>query len=145
AGPQTGGGGPTLRRSNRPVVSAYAGLLGSGVGSNSGIGYQYFTRVQPQVSAAPALGSLGRSVNRLPATQSLASGGLSSLSPEQQATLQQRALTLGIGPTGHPVGYMSHTSYFGTNLQQRGAGGGGAIPAAGGSSLNTNPSVPVRR
>ncbi len=78
AGPQTGGGGPTLKRSTRPVVSAYTGLLGAGVGSNSGIGYQFFTRVQPQIAAGRAIGSLGNSVNRLQATQSLASGGLSN-------------------------------------------------------------------
>ncbi len=34
AGPSTGTGGPSLKRSNRPVVSPYAGLLGSGVGAN---------------------------------------------------------------------------------------------------------------
>ncbi len=80
AGPQTGGGGPTLKRSTRPVVSPYTGLLGAGVGSNSGIGYQFFTRVQPQIAAGRAIGSLGNSVSRLQATQSLASGGLSNLS-----------------------------------------------------------------
>jgi hypothetical protein len=147
AGPQTGGGGPTLKRSTRPVVSAYTGLLGAGVGSNSGVGYQYFTRVQPQIAAGRAIGNLGNSVSRLQATQSLASGGLSNLSTEQQAILQQQALTLGIGPTGHPTGYMSHTIYFGTNLQSmgtRGAGGGGAGRSSR-SSLSTNPALPVRR
>jgi hypothetical protein len=143
-GPQTGAGGPTLRRSTRPVVSAYTGLLGAGVGSNSGIGYQYFTRVQPQIAAGRALGSLGNSVSRLQATQSLASGGLSNLSTEQQAILQQQATTLGIGPTGHATGYMSHTIYFGTNLQSGGARGAGG--GTGGSSRSTpNPAVPVRR
>jgi hypothetical protein len=152
AGPQTGGGGPSLKRSTRPVVSPYTGLLGAGVGSNSGIGYQFFTRVQPQVSANRALGSLGRSVNRLQATQSLASGGLSNLSAEQQLLLQQQATTLGIGPTGHPVAYMSHSVYFGTNMQRGGAGGagfgttGGASSGGGyGASTSTNPSLPVRR
>jgi hypothetical protein len=142
AGPQTGGGGPTLKRSTRPVVSAYTGLLGAGVGSNSGIGYQFFTRVQPQIAANRAIGSLGNSVNRLQATQSLASGGLSNLSTEQQSVLQQQALTLGIGPTGHSVTYMSQSVYFQTNKQSSGAGG--ASPGRGGSSSTPSP-IPGRR
>jgi hypothetical protein len=149
AGPQTGGGGPTLKRSTRPVVSSYAGLLGAGVGANSGVGYQYFTRVQPQLSASRAIGSLGRSVNRLQA-QSLASGGLTSLTPEQQLMAQQQLTTSGIGPTGHPVGYMSHVVYFGTNLQRNGTSGGAAgsgLGVAGSStgSTSSNPALPVRR
>jgi hypothetical protein len=142
AGPQTGGGGPTLKRSTRPVVSAYTGLLGAGVGANSGIGYQFFTRVQPQIAANRAIGSLGNSVNRLQATQSLASGGLSNLSTEQQSVLQQQALTLGIGPTGHSVTYMSQSVYFQTNKQSGGAVGGGS----GGRGGSSTPSpIPGRR
>ena len=142
AGPSTGTGGPSLKRSNRPVVSPYAGLLGSGVGANSAIGYQYFTRVQPQLQASRAIGSLGKSVNRLQA-QSMSAGGLTSLSTDQQLLMQQQAAGLGIGPTGHSVGYMSHTIYFGTNLQRNSSGGGarGSSP----SSTSTNPSIPVGR
>src|SRR5580704_8594992 len=62
AGPQTGSGGPSLKRSTRPAVSSYTGLLGSGVGATGGLGYQYFTRVQPQVNAARSLNALGKSV-----------------------------------------------------------------------------------
>ncbi len=135
AGPQTGSGGPTLKRSTRPVVSAYAGLLGSGVGANSAVGYQYFTRVQPQVSAARALGSLNRSVNRLQSTDEFRN----SLSlAQQQLLLSQQGLGSTLGPTGHAgPGYFSHTRYFGTNLQggtplSSGAGGGGLGGGLGG-------------
>jgi hypothetical protein len=144
AGPQTGAGGPTLKRSTRPVVSAYTGLLGAGVGSNSGIGYQFFTRVQPQIAAGRAIGSLGNSVSRLQATQSLASGGLSNLSTEQQAVLQQQALTLGIGPTGHSVAYMSHSVYFQTNRLGGGAGSTGGASSGRGSGSSATP-IPGRR
>jgi hypothetical protein len=137
AGPETGGGGPTLKRSTRPVVSAYAGLLGSGVGANSGVGYQYFTRVQPQVATQRALGSLGRSVNRLQAQSQTGLGSL-PLSAQQQLLLQQQGTGLGLGTTGHATGYFSHTRYFGTNLQggtpASGGGGGGPGMAAAGLS-----------
>jgi hypothetical protein len=139
AGPQTGSGGPRLKRSTRPVVSSYAGLLGSGVGANSGIGYQYFTRVQPQVQASRALGALGTSVNRLQAQSQM--GNLSASTSDQQLLLQQQAGGQAIGPTGHSVGYLSHTSYFGTNLQRNSGSG-----SSGSSSSSTpNPSIPVRR
>jgi hypothetical protein len=147
AGPSSGAGGPSLKRSTRPVVSPYAGLLGSGVGANIGIGYQYFTRVQPQLQASRAIGSLGRSVNRLQA-QSLAAGGMTSLTADQQLLMQQQAAGVGIGPTGHSVSYLSHTSYFGTNLQKNSGAGGGGGSSSGGpsaSSSSPNPSVPVRR
>lgn len=143
AGPQTGSGGPRLKRSTRPVVSSYAGLLGSGVGANSAIGYQYFTRVQPQISASRAIGSLGQSVNRLQA-QSYAANGLTSLTAEQQLATQQQLAGAGIGTTGHPVGYFSHTIYFGTNLQRGGSAGAG-VGGSAASSTSTNPAVPVRR
>jgi hypothetical protein len=145
AGPQSGGGGPTLKRSTRPVVSPYTGLLGAGVGSNSGIGYQFFTRVQPQIAAGRAIGSLGNSVSRLQATQSLASGGLSNLSTEQQAVLQQQALTLGIGPTGHPASYMTQSVYFQTNRQSGGAGSMGGGSSGRGSGTSATPPIPGRR
>jgi hypothetical protein len=145
AGPQTGAGGPSLKRSTRPVVSAYAGLLGAGVGSNSGIGYQFFTRVQPQIAAGRAIGSLGNSVSRLQATQSLASGGLSNLSAEQQAILQQQSLTLGIGATGHAASYMTQSVYFQTNRQTGGGASMGGGSAGRGSGTSTNPAIPVRR
>ena len=147
-GPQTGTGGPTLRRSTRPVVSAYAGLLGSGVGANSGIGYQYFTRVQPQLTAQRALGSLGRSVNRLQAeTQSLATNPYGS---SQQQMLLTGTAPGSIGTTGHPVGYLIHTQYFGTNLRSGTSGTSGTsagtpagIPAA--SAAGPTTATPVRR
>jgi hypothetical protein len=144
AGPASGSGGPSLKRSTRPVVSAYTGLLGAGVGANSGIGYQYFTRVQPQMQASRAIGSLGRSVNRLQA-QSLASGGLTSLTADQQLQAQQQGAGLGIGPTGHTVSYMSHTAYFGTNLQRNSGAGGSSGGGSSAASGTPNPSVPVRR
>ncbi len=125
AGPQTGSGGPTLKRSTRPVVSAYAGLLGSGVGANSGVGYQYFTRVQPQVNAARALGSLNRSVNRLQST----TGANSLTLAQQQQLLAQQTTGSTLGATGHPTSYFSHTRYFGTNLQ-------GGTPLSTGSGLS---------
>jgi hypothetical protein len=138
AGPQTGSGGPRLKRSTRPVVSTYAGLLGSGVGANSGIGYQYFTRVQPQLQASRALGALGTSVNRLQAQSQM--GNLSASTSDQQLLLQQGG-GLAIGPTGHSVGYLSHTSYFGTNLQRNSGSG-----SSGSSASSTpNPSIPGRR
>jgi hypothetical protein len=142
AGPATGTGGPTLKRSTRPAVSAYTGLLGSGVGAAGGVGYQYFTRVQPQISAARSINSLGRSVNRLQAQ----SGYASSVSPLQQQLLQQQATGLSLGTTGHATGYFSHTRYFGTNLQggtvlSSGAGGGlggvsGSSPGFGTAGLS---------
>lgn len=149
SGPQTGTGGPTLRRSTRPVVSAYAGLLGSGVGANSGIGYQYFTRVQPQLTAQRALGTLGRSVNRLQAeTQSLATNPYGSSS--QQQMLLTGTAPGSIGTTGHPVGYLIHTQYFGTNLRSgsssmsgTSAGTSAGIPAATATGPTT--ATPVRR
>jgi hypothetical protein len=124
AGPQTGTGGPSLKRSTRPAVSAYTGLLGSGVGAAGGVGYQYFTRVQPQVSTARSLRSLGQSVNRLQ-SQPYGAAGL-SLS-QQQLLLQQEATGLNLSTTGHPTGYFSHTRYFGTNLQ-----GGTSLSSGGG-------------
>ncbi len=139
AGPQTGSGGPTLKRSTRPVVSAYAGLLGSGVGADRAVGYQYFTRVQPQVSAARGLATLNRSVNRLQST----TGSNSLTLAQQQLLLSQQGLGSTLGPTGHPTGYFSHTRYFGTNLQggtplSSGAGGlgglGGGLGGISGSS-----------
>jgi hypothetical protein len=136
AGPSSGTGGPRLKRSTRPVVSAYAGLLGSGVGANSGIGYQYFTRVQPQVQASRALGALGTSVNRLQAQSQLSN--LSASTSDQQLLLQQQGLA--IGPTGHSFSYFSQTSYFGTNQQRNSASGS---RGSGGSA--PNPSIPVRR
>jgi hypothetical protein len=137
AGPSSGSGGPRLKRSTRPVVSAYAGLLGSGVGANSGIGYQYFTRVQPQVQASRAIGSLGTSVNRLQAQSQLSN--LSGSTSDEQLQLQQQGLS--IGPTGHSFSYFSHTGYFGTNQQRNSASGS----RGSGSSSPPNPSVPVRR
>jgi hypothetical protein len=138
AGPQSGPGtgGPTLKRSRQPVVSSYTGLLGSSVGAAGGVGYQYFTRVIPQVNTARTLGSLGRSVNRLQA--SAANGGGSSLSmAQQQLLLQQQGMAAGLGTTGHPTGYFSHQRYFntssqgGTGLSSAGAGGGlGGIPGS---------------
>jgi hypothetical protein len=122
AGPATGQGGPTLKRSTRPVVSAYAGLLGSGVGAQSGVGYQYFTRVQPQISAARGLSSLGRSVNRLN-SQTSANGA--SLLQQEMLLQQMQGMGAGLGTTGHPTGYFSHTRYFATNTQ------GGTIGSTG--------------
>lgn len=134
AGPQTGQGGPSLKRSTRPAVSAYTGLLGSSVGAQGGVGYQYFTRVQPQVNTARSLRSLGSSVNRL---QSQSSSYGSTLSQtQQQLLLQQQASGLSLGTTGHATGYFSHTRYFQTNLQggtplsSGGAGGLGGIPGS---------------
>lgn len=151
SGPQSGTGGPTLRPSNRPVVSTYAGLLGSGVGANSALGYQYFTRVQPQLSASRAISNLGRSVNRLQA-QNLGANGLTSLTAEQQLAQQQQLVAAGIGPTGHAFSYNTQYLYFATNL--RGAMGTGAGfgtnggLGVGGSSPNStysNPATAVRR
>jgi hypothetical protein len=123
AGPQTGTGGPSLKRSTRPTVSAYTGLLGSSVGAGGGVGYQYFTRVQPQINTARSLRSLGSSVNRL---QSQSQYG-NTLSPtQQQLLLQQQATGLSLGPTGHATGYFSQTRYFQTNLQ------GGTVASSGG-------------
>lgn len=134
-GPATGGGGPTLKRSTRPVVSPYVGLLGSTVGANSAFGYQYFTRVQPQINAARGLRTLGRSVNQLQARSQSPTSLNSSLS-QQQLMLQQLDLQngtpLAIGTTGHPVGYMSHTRYFGTNLT--GGTGQSSLPGLGGTA-----------
>jgi hypothetical protein len=125
AGPQTGAGGPTLKRSTRPVVSPSTGLLGSGVGANSAVGYQYFTRVIPQVNTARSLNTLGRSVNRL--QSSSGSGGSGNLSlAQQQLLLQQQGAGLGLGPTGHATGYFSHTRYFNTTSQ------GGTVLSSGG-------------
>jgi hypothetical protein len=129
AGPQTGSGGPTLKRSTRPAVSAYTGLLGSQVGAGGGVGYQFFTRVQPQINTQRSLGSLGRSVNRLQSQTTTAGGGLGSLSPTQLAQLQQQqALGGGLGTTGHPTSYGSHTRYFATDKQ------GGTILSGGGGT-----------
>jgi hypothetical protein len=133
AGPQTGSGGPTLKRSTRPAVSAYTGLLGSSVGAGGGVGYQYFTRVQPQVNTARALRSLGGSVNRLQSQSSY--GG--TLSPtQQQLLLQQQATGLSLGPTGHTTGYFSHSRYFQTNLQ------GGTVLSSGGGLGGVSGSSP---
>jgi hypothetical protein len=136
AGPQTGGGGPTLKRSTRPVVAPSTGLLGSGVGANSAVGYQYFTRVIPQVNTARTLGSLGKSVNRLQSGAGSGASGSLALA-QQQLLLQQQGIGLGLGPTGHATGYFSHTRYFSTNqqggtvLSSGGAGGGlGGIPGS---------------
>ncbi len=135
-GPQTGGGGgPSLKRSTRPAVSSYTGLLGSSVGASGGLGYQYFTRVIPQVNAARSINSLGRSVNRLQSQSGNSSSALSSM--QQELLLQQQAMGLSLGTTGHPTGYFSHTRYFGTNLQggtplSSGAGGGGLGGGLGG-------------
>ncbi len=129
AGPRTGGGGPTLKRSNRPVVSRYTGLLGSSVGAAGGIGYQYFTRVQPQESAARALGNLGRSVNRLQTAAQAGAYNPSLATNPLQAPGPDTGIAT-IAPTGHPVGYMSHRIYFGTNLT-------GGTAASSMSGLNT--------
>jgi hypothetical protein len=145
-GPTTGQGGPTLRPSTRPVVSTYAGLLGSGVGANSALGYQYFTRVQPQLAASRAINSLGRSVNRLQA-QNFGANGVTSLSAEQQLAQQQQLVAAGIGPTGHATSYYTHLAYFGTNLRggtgtsAGGLGGGGSSPYA----TSSNGANAVRR
>jgi hypothetical protein len=126
AGPQTGSGGPSLKRSTRPAVSAYTGLLGSSVGAQGGVGYQYFTRVQPQVSTARQLRNLSGSVNRLQSS----TGYAANLSPlQQQLLMQQQGLGLSLGPTGHATGYLSHTRYFGTNLQ------GGTVLSSGTGGL----------
>jgi hypothetical protein len=152
-GPQTGSGGPSLKRSTRPAVSAYTGLLGSSVGAAGGVGYQYFTRVQPQISTQRSLGNLGRSLNRLQ-SQTQAGGALGSLSPAQLAQLQQQqALGIGLGTTGHPTGYGSHIRYFATDKQGgtilSGGGGGGGTGLSGtgvaGSSPYFGGSGPVRR
>lgn len=150
AGPQTGQGGPSLKRSTRPAVSAYTGLLGSSSGAQGGLGYQYFTRVQPQVNTARSLRSLGQSVNRL---QSGSTGYAASNSAlQQQLLLQQQALGLSLGTTGHATGYFSHTRYFGTNLQggtvlSSGAGGLGGIPGSspGFGSAGLSGGAPLRR
>jgi hypothetical protein len=151
AGPATGTGGPSLKRSTRPAVSAYTGLLGSSVGANGGVGYQYFTRVQPQVNTYRALGNLGRSVNRLQSQ----TGYAATLSPlQQQLLLQQQSQGLGLGPTGHATGYLSHTRYFATNLQggtvlSSGAGGAGLGGISGSSpgfgSAGLSAGAPLRR
>jgi hypothetical protein len=146
-GPQTGTGGPTLRPSTRPVVSSYAGLLGSGVGANSALGYQYFTRVQPQLAASRAISNLGRSVNRLTA-QNFGANGLTSLTAEQQLAQQQQMVAAGIGPTGHPTSYYTHLAYFGTNLRGGTSGSTSGGIGVGGSSpypTSSNPANAVRR
>jgi hypothetical protein len=137
AGPQTGQGGPTLKRSTRPVVSSYAGLLGSGVGASSAVGYQYFTRVQPQIAAQRGLNSLGRSVNRL---NSQTSNNSLSLLQQEMMLQQMQGMGAGLGTTGHPTGYFSHTRYFntsaqgGTTLGSSGLGGMGGLGGLPGSS-----------
>jgi hypothetical protein len=115
------------------------------------VGYQYFTRVQPQVNTQRALGNLGRSVNRLQ-SQTQAGGALGSLSPAQVAQLQQQqALGIGLGTTGHPTGYGSHIRYFATDKQGgtilSGGGGSGVGGGTGvaGSSPYFGGSGPVRR
>jgi len=147
AGPQTGAGGPTLKRSTRPVVSPATSLLGSGVGANSAVGYQYFTRVIPQVTTAHALGSLGRSVNRLQSGSSSGSAGSLSLAQQQLLMQQQGAASIGLGPTGHSTGYQSHTRYFNTTAQGGtilSAGGGAAGASAGFGSAGVSSSSPLR-
>jgi hypothetical protein len=148
-GPQTGTGGPSLKRSTRPAVSAYTGLLGSSVGAGGGVGYQYFTRVQPQVSTARQLRNLSGSVNRLQSS----TGYAANLSPlQQQLLMQQQAPGLSLGPTGHATGYLSHTRYFGTNLQggtvlSSGTGGLGGISGSspGFGSAGVSSGSPTRR
>jgi hypothetical protein len=130
SGPTTGSGGPSLQRSKAPVVSRYTGLLGSQVGAGGGVGYQYFTRVQPQQNAANQIGNLRNAVNKL---ESGPSGGTSSSSPF--GTQFQAAPTDQIGPTGHYVGYLSHRTYFGTSAAPAGfgqtSGGAGGGPGLG--------------
>jgi len=129
------------------VVSSYAGLLGSGVGASSALGYQYFTRVQPQLAASRAISNLGRSVNRLQA-QNFGANGVTSLTAEQQLAQQQQLVAAGIGPTGHAFSYYTHLAYFGTNLRggttgsaMGGLGVGGSNPYA----TSSNPANAVRR
>jgi hypothetical protein len=136
------------------VVSTYAGLLGSGVGANSALGYQFFTKVQPQIAASRAIGQLGRSVNRLTA-QNFGANGVTSLTAEQQLAQQQQLVAAGIGPTGHPTSYYTHLTYFGTNFRGSatgasfgGAGLGGGGLGVGGSNPyagSSNPANAVRR
>ncbi len=147
AGPQTGAGGPSLKRSNRPVVAPSTGLLGSGFGANSAVGYQYFTRVIPQVNAARAIGNLGRSVNRLQSGTSY-SGSVGASSLAQQQLLLQQGPGVGLGPTGHATGYFSHTRYFQTNLQGgtiASSGAAGASGSAGFGSAGLSAGAPLRR
>ncbi len=148
AGPQTGAGGPTLKRSTRPVVAPSTGLLGSGVGANSAVGYQYFTRVIPQVTTARALGTLGRSVNRLQSGSSYGSAGALSLAQQQLLMQQQGGASIGLGPTGHSTGSLSHTRYFNTTAQGGtilSAGGGAAGASAGFGSAGVSSGSPLRR
>jgi hypothetical protein len=128
AGPPAGSGGPTLQRSKAPVVSRYTGLLGSSVGVTGGVGYQYFTRVQPQQQAANAIGNLRSAVDKLQGGQT-GSSAQSANPAFLQAAPQQ-----GLGPTGHFVGYFSHRVYFGTSAAPAGFGttGGGYGAGAGG-------------
>jgi hypothetical protein len=90
-------------------------LLGSNRGGG-GLGYQYFTRVQPQRAAARQIRQLDRDVNTL-AYQSQVQSQQLAQDPLLAQSQANQAAALAIGPTGHPVGYMSHTQYFGTNLQ----------------------------
>ena|SRR5579863_399627 len=143
-GPQTGTGGPSLRRSTRPVVSPYTSLLNSGVGSSSSVGQQYFNLVQPTVRTNRALRTLGQSVNRLQAYQQ--AGSPFGLSAQQQLLTQQGGGLSSIGPTGHPTGYFSHTMYFGTNLQRGGTGGTSGTPTPPSvSGAGPSTATPVRR
>lgn len=127
AGPPAGSGGPRLQRSNVPVVSRYTGLLGSQVGVAGGVGYQYFTRVQPQQTAANAIGNLRNAVNKL---QGQSATPASAANP----TFLQAPPQEGLGPTGHYVGYFSHRTYFGTAQSPAGFGttgtGGGYGPGS---------------
>jgi hypothetical protein len=130
SGPSAGSGGPSLQRSKVPVVSRYTGLLGSSVGAAGGVGYQNFTRVQPQQNAANAIGNLRNAVNKLEGGQT---SGTSTGSPFMNQSLQ--AAIDAVGPTGHTVGYMSHRTYFGTSAAPAGfgqtSGGAGGGPGLG--------------
>lgn len=92
--------GPSLRRSNRPTTSPYLNLLDSDARGN-GIGFNYFSRVRPEIQ-------LRNQGNKL-------QGSLDNLqrqAAQQQQEQPKQSGASALTPTGHAATFMNYGNYY---------------------------------
>ena len=92
------------RAADRPTISPYIDLVNQG-NNNTGVGFQYFRRVRPDVEFRQAENNLRQNLKSL------------SKSVNESKTQSESSM---LGTTGHAASFMTHGKYF--NIGARSGG-----------------------
>ena len=84
------------RAADRPTISPYIDLVNQG-NNNTGVGFQYFRRVRPDVEFRQAENNLRQNLKSL------------SKSVNESKTQSESSM---LGTTGHAASFMTHGKYF---------------------------------